>query len=476
MIADSAALHRHPDARVREARSTHASTPEQGADLWACPRCGGSLDEVDAGLGCAACGAGFPRLSGVPCLLPDAAAARDRWSSQASRYVALVEQSLAATQAQLEQFTLLPSTRGRLERLLAANRHNAESIAALCRAAGFGDAEASAGSSAGAGGLEFVAYFNHVLRDWSGDPAAEIENERTRDAVLDIVACASTERRRWGRTLVLGAGACRLAYDLAQRCRPSMTVALDASPFLLLAAERILFGPGLLLCEIPESPGDLSTACVERELRARDGAPSHLHLVLGDAMAAPFRPGSFDTVVTPWFVDIVDADLRDVLSVIFGLLAPGGAWINVGPLNYPAERPAMQRYTAAEVFDLCHRAGLPIAAHRFERADLLRSTANTRGRSERILVSVANKAAPPADAPDGVPPWLLFAHVPIPRFAGLEAAPAEPVLAYVAGLIDGKTTLRDIALRMIRDHGARPDAALDGTRALLTALYQTYGR
>ena len=35
-------------------------------------------------------------------------------------------------------------------------------------------------------------------------------------------------------------------------------------------------------------------------------------------------------------------------------------------------------------------------------------------------------------------------------------------------------TLRDVADRMISDYGARRDAALDGTRALLTLLYQTY--
>ena len=72
------------------------------------------------------------------------------------------------------------------------------------------------------------------------------------------------------------------------------------------------------------------------------------------------------------------------------------------------------------------------------------------------------------------PSWLLFTHLPIPRFAGLDRFhPEHPVLAFVARAIDGTATLGDITARMIKEHGARPDAALAGTRALLTIVYQS---
>jgi hypothetical protein len=323
--------------------------------------------------------------------------------------------------------------------------------------------------------MAFVSYFNHLLRDWSADPAAAAENAHARDLVLGILGEEATpEARPWGRTIVLGAGGCRLTYELVRRCRPEITVALDVSPLLLLAAEQILFGPGLRLYEIPESPEDLSSVSVERELRAPERAPPNLHLVLGDAFAAPFRPGSFDTVVTPWFVGIVGGDVRDTLGLIHRMLAPGGRWIHIGPLLYPADRPAMQRYTPEEFLDLIHRAGFEVTAQRAECVDVLRSGANARRRSERSLAITAKKVDPPRSAPDGVPSWLLFSHVPIPRFTGLDGSPNEPILAYVASLIDGTATLRDIANRMIADHGARPEAALDGTRALVSVLYQTY--
>jgi SAM-dependent methyltransferase len=453
-----------------------------------CPRCAGTIVPSEATLQCGRCGHAFPLLGRVPCLLPDPAASLSAWNRQLANYLALVERSLGATRQQLSQFALLPSTRGRLERLLEANARNAERVSELLRSAGLAPSPLAQGALASLGSPEpaearaalereafgLVAYFNHILRDWSDDAGAAAENRRALDLVMS--AAGETAGRRpgsWGRTLVLGAGACRLAYDVACTGAPSWVVALDISPLLLLAAERIVFGGGLRLFEVPETPRDLAAACVERTLVAGSGAAPPLFLVLGDAFASPFRSGSFDTIVTPWFVDIVPVDLRDTLALVHDLLAPGGRWVHCGPLAYPADRPLMQRYTAEELVDLSNRAGLKVIASRTERVELLRSGANTRTRSEDALVLAANKVEPPREAADGVPPWLLFAHIPIPRFV-LEQPPAEPILAYVMGLMDGTRTLRDIAARMVADHGARPDAALDGTRALLTLLYQTY--
>ena len=44
------------------------------------------------------------------------------------------------------------------------------------------------------------------------------------------------------------------------------------------------------------------------------------HLVLGDALRAPFPDGSFDTVVTPWLIDIITDDLPVLAARINNLL------------------------------------------------------------------------------------------------------------------------------------------------------------
>jgi len=243
----------------------------------------------------------------------------------------------------------------------------------------------------------------------------------------------------------------------------------------LIGAKRVMFGNGLRLFEFPAIPRDRQSVCVERDLRATAGSPQRFHFLLADAFVAPLRAGAFDTVLTPWFIDIVPVDVRETLSVIHTLLAPGGRWINHGPLNYPKDHPHAQRYTSDELFTLIRLAGFELGDAREDEVELLRSRHAANGRSERAITVAARKPATPPALPDGDPPcWLLFSHLAIPRFAGLDAfRPEHPVLAFVARAIDGNATLGDIAQRMVKEHGARADAAVAGTRAMLSLLYQS---
>jgi hypothetical protein len=251
-------------------------------------------------------------------------------------------------------------------------------------------------------------------------------------------------------------------------------VALDISPLFLIAAKRIMFGNGLRLFEFPAFPRDLASGVVERDLRAPAGSPQGLHLLLADAFVPPLQPGAFDTVVTPWFIDIVPVDVRETLALVHGLLAPGGRWVNHGPLNYPKDRPHAQRYSPEELATLVKLAGFASAEVRSEEVELLSSRAAANGRRERVLTFAARKEATLPASDGDPPPWLMLPHLPIPRFPGLDAfRPDHPVLQFVAGAIDGRATLADIAGRMVKEKGARPDAALGGTRALLTLLYRS---
>jgi hypothetical protein len=432
--------------------------------LCQCPRCGGALREGDGGPRCAGCATAFPTLSGIPCLFREPARELTGWRRQLGTYAALLERGVAAMSEQLQAFDLLPATRRRLETLRAATVDNGERVMALLRAAGLTPTPAS--GEAAEADFSFIEYYDHILRDW-GDGAGD-ENSRARDLVLEALG----EDRQLGRVAVLGAGACRLAYDLHQRCKPAATVALDLSPLFLIAARRVMFGTGLRLFEFPALPRDLQSVAVERELRAPAGAPQGLHLVLGDAYASPLRPGSFDTVITPWFIDIVPVDLRETLALIHGLLAPGGRWINHGPLSYAKDRPHAQRYTPEELATLVALAGFDSGPVREEPIELLRSSAAANTRHERVLTFVARKQAAPAAGDP--PPWLLFPHLPVPRFPGLDGfRPDHPVLAFVARAIDGTATLGSIAARMVGEHGARPEVAIAGTRALLTIVYRS---
>jgi len=436
-------------------------------ELCLCPKCGGTVDEAGEGIRCASCRTSFPTVQGIPVLAAEAQAWLSDWRRQAGVYQQLLARGGQLMEEQLAAQDLLPATRQRVEALQAAAAENGERVLAMLEAAGI-TAEPPPGEVSEAG-FNLIEYYDHLLRDWAWDDESD-ENARSRDLALGALG----EDRRLGKVLVLGAGGCRLAYDLHLRCKPELTVALDLSPLFLVAAKRVMFGNGLRLYEFPAIPRDRASACVERELRAPAGAPARFHLLLADAFAAPLRPGAFDTVVTPWFIDIVPVDVRDTLGVIHGLLAPGGRWLNFGPLNYPKERPHAQRYPPDELATLIGLAGFELGELKEAEVQLLGTRAAANGRTDRVFAFAARKPATAPSPPASDPPaWLLFSHLPVPRFAGLDAyRPDHPVVATIVAAIDGQRTLRDLAQVVIDQHGARPDAAVAGTRALLSLVLQ----
>jgi hypothetical protein len=434
-----------------------------------CPRCGdgSTLEAAKDGARCAACGTDFPDVGKVPSLFVEPRRKTADWQRQVTRVVELNERSVELMDEQLKRFDLLPATRGRIETLRAANLQNAERVVGLFRDAGLEpDTRAKASDSA----FNVIEYYEHILRDWAWDRDGSGENGRAFAFVKEAIG----EDRRLGRTLVLGAGPCRLAYDVQLEYQPELTVALDISPLLLLAARRILFGTDFRLFEFPAEPRNLASVCADHALAAPRGAPERLHLLLADAFSPALRPGSFDTVFTPWFIDIVPVDIRVTLALLHRLLAPGGRWINYGPLAYPNEHAHGQRYSPEELFELVALAGFERGKPRIEQIEFMRSRVAAHAKISQVICFQARKLDPLPRPPEAKPPaWLMLAHLPIPRFAGLDGfKPEHPLLGYIARLIDGRATLADLAARMIKDHGARPDAALDGTRALVNLVHE----
>jgi SAM-dependent methyltransferase len=421
---------------------------------------------VKAGARCTGCGTDFPALGGVPSLVPEPARKLADWRRQVARMAELNERSLATIDEQLKRFDLLPATRQRIEKLRVATVENAERVVGLFSAAGL---EPDPRAKAGDGDFNIIEYYEHILRDWAWDRDGTAENGRALAQVKDAIGAEPL-----GRMLVLGAGPARLAYDLAIAHQPALTVALDLSPLLLLAARRIIFDGGLRLHEFPAEPRQGSLATFEHALSAPQGPPPRFHLLLADAFTPPLRRGVFDTVVTPWFIDIVPVDVRVTLALIHGLLKPGGRWINYGPLAYPSGHAHGQRYTPDELFELIGLAGFDRGETRVERIEFMSSPVAAHAKISQVISFAARKLEPLPAPPDlPAPAWLLLSHLPIPRFPGLDAfVPEHPLLAYLKQRIDGRATLADLAAMIIKDHGARPDAALEGTRAMLGLIVQ----
>ena len=130
-------------------------------------------------------------------------------------------------------------------------------------------------------------------------------------------------------------------------------------------------------------------------LAAPDGplAPEVFQFLLADGTAPPFLDETFDTIVTPWFIDQVPTDLTDLLRRIHRLLVPGGRWINHGPLIYRADAlPIARWYTREEIFELAASVGFQPGRWECASQPHLVSPLTGRGLIENVLTFAMERA------------------------------------------------------------------------------------
>src|SRR5688500_1442063 len=320
------------------------------AELLACPSCGTRL----TGAGCLACRADYPSIGGIPWLMPEPGLALTEWRGRLHHLLTHYAPEAARQRAGLDGTEVTPQARARIARVAAALEDQAVRVRELMRPLG-ADGRNEAAAVHAALGTELpvsqglTTYYPNLHRDWCwGDE----ENRASFEAVTASLPapCAPV------RLLVLGAGACRLAYDLHQRLRPSLSVALDFNPFFLLAAARILAGPPLELYEFPIAPRSIADPAQLRTLEVPEPPAAGFMPVLAAASAPPFRPGQFDLVLTPWFIDVAGEPVAQVARRVNALLAPGGLWVNHGSLAFADAAPG-QAWSLEELVESLPTAG-----------------------------------------------------------------------------------------------------------------------
>ena len=196
--------------------------------------------------------------------------------------------------------------------------------------------------------------------------------------------CSAARLAGLGRTLVQGAGAGRLAYDLHAAGDAPLTVATDFNPLLLFAAREMFAGRAVELYEFPIAPRRIEDHAVLRRLSSPAPARAGLVLVAADALQPPFADGAFDTVVTPWFIDIIGEPFARVAARINLLLKPGGRWINFGSLAF-ARAAHAERVSLEEVTELLPQCGFADFTAREGSMPYMRSPASRHARLESTV-------------------------------------------------------------------------------------------
>lgn len=441
-------------------------------DLLACPRCDKApLGAEGEGHRCGACKTEFPSIEGIPWLFAHPAAALGQWRNRLHYELQRLASEAERLRAELQDDALRPLTRRRLDLELDAYGKHHKALQQLLAPV---DVQSLLGGFDGHLALRtrlpleqgLSTYYANVHRDWAW---GSDENE----AALEQVRTVVTDGDDFGDLLVAGAGACRLAYDLHMQFGPQRTIALDFNPLLVLVGDRVTRGQPLELHEFPIAPKSLEEFAVLRRLQAPEAVGEGFHPVLGDVLRAPFRPAAFDTVVTPWLIDVITEDLPALAARINRLLRDGGQWINFGSLAF--ERPGhAQRYGPEETLAILEEAGFGAASVSEAVIPYMCSPASRHGRREQVFTFAVTKLSE-AEAPPrhkALPDWLVTGKEAVPLLPSFRMqAMTTRIYAYLMSLIDGRRSIEDMAKLMEREKLMTRDEALPAIRGFFTRMY-----
>jgi SAM-dependent methyltransferase len=446
------------------------TAPPELLELLACPRCDQALAATDAGWHCGGCRVDFPRLDSIPWLFAAPGASLGEWRGRLHFALQRNDRDQKQLRASLERPDLRAATRARLERLAAASADHGQRLRTLLAplelehyAATIETHLALRTRLSAEQGL--TTYYANVHRDWAwGDE----ENDVSFRILESTLGGASP-----GRVLVLGAGAGRLAYDVHMRTAAVLTVALDFNPLLMLLAQRIARGERVELYEFPIAPRSAADHAVLRSLAAPAPARDGFVCVLADAHRPPFRRGAFDTVITPWLVDILPEHFEALCARINALLAPGGRWLNFGSLSFHVP-DAAARYGIEECAAVIEENGFARPAVTEHEIPYLCSPASRHGRRERVVAWSAAKQHDVKKLPryEALPDWIVRGTDPVPLTESFRVqAMSTRIHAFIMSLIDGRRTLKDIAKLIVEQRLMEQHEAEPAIRAFLIKMY-----
>jgi len=454
-----------------------ASTPkvQHNAWPWCCLHCGAPLVLLASSLDCTACARRYPVASGVPILVRDP-----------DRYLHSERVALAQTLAQARQ------SRANLEQLV---RSTGLPNASLLRHRDVIDAEIARtmtllGLLDGAGvtpaantaptlyrqptGWTADALLPYLLRDWTDTPELEAMSAR--------IGAALTRAFPEPSAVSVVFAACGAAGVLAQIDSAfTRVLGFDLTLPVLLAARRLLDGEQLELV-LPHCISSVGRVTLKRP--DRPAGRRSIDLAAMDVFDTGFLAGSIDCIVTSFLIDLIP-DPRQLAREIYRILRSDGVWINYGPSG-PLK--ALWRFDGAETRDFLEEFGFTVTtseAYRTTYMDVSRDCPAWSFQNHICYLTCARKSgevktrAMSAGEPEAaslsaaVPQHLPGAQLIERRSFGPEAKrtmvlrhegiPGRPQSIEVGNeaprilaLVDGRTTVGEIADRIAREQPSQP--------------------
>lgn len=441
-------------------------------EFTACPRCDKApLSTSEDGYRCSACKIDFPSIDGIPWLFAEPEATLGEWRNRLHFALQQFSTESQRLKASLEDQDISKLTRQRLVRQLTANDEHRNALRKILAPINVQSSPASYESYLALrtrlpADQGIASYYANIHRDW-------VWGDKENKASIEQISAITNDRKSLGKTLVLGAGACRLAYDIHMQLDTEVCVAMDFNPLLLLIAKNVMSGGEPELYEFPIAPKSIDDFAVLRTLSAPETVRDGFHLVLGDALRPPFGVGSFDTVVTPWIIDIINDDLPIQAARINNLLTDGGRWINFGSLAF--DHPQKSRcYSTEETIAIVEAGGFATPKTRDETIPYMCSPSSRHSRQETVftLAAVKTDSVKAPARHKALPDWIVTGKDPVPASKSFQSqAMTTQIHAYIMSIIDGKRTIGDMAVILEQQKLMTKEEAIPALRNFFTRMY-----
>jgi len=306
------------------------------------------------------------------------------------------------------------------------------------------------------------SYYNNIFRDWAWENG---ENE----ALLNVIDSVIVDEIELGKVLTVGAGAGRLSYDIHHKYSPTCSALLDINPLLLLSACQVIQGIPFELNEFPIAPLNKDSFVVEQKCSAPRAVDENIFYLFADGMNPPVKEKSFDTVVTPWLLDIIPQNLRDYIPRLNACLPIGGTWINTGSLAF-FHQQASWCYSEEEVLELIEKNGFKVISSNRKTIQYMKSPLSAHGRTESVFSFHAKKIKDVVVPPtyEYLPDWIRDTTKSIPKDYEQEINSSKHLLqAQVFGAIDGARSVEQISELIAKQYDLELKEATHAVRSIL---------
>ncbi len=441
------------------------SLPQSLIDLFLCPQSKenliweGSYFKNPAGLT-------YPLLGSIPWLLPYPTSAIDHWIGKQTELNAYFKQRIAKLQEQQKKKNLSAITRQRLSSLEKALLHNQKTIDSclLPLTQQNSNTQTEINDKIPAH-QSLTLYMRNLFRDWCWQSN---ENQDSLNILQKILPQSWSPKK----FLTLGCGSSRLPVDLHQKFSLPCSIAVDFNPLLIFFAQQMLENKKIKLYELPVAPIELNQVAIENELKNPYSQIKNFHLLFADALHLPFKDKSFDSLLTPWFIDIVPIPFESLAQRVNRVLEPSGEWINFGPLGFMFSDET-ECLSFEEIQETLTAQGFRLEKYSIDLVPYLESPNSTQKRFEKVLSFRALKIHDCEEKKfQYLPDWLLNHNLAVPLDSHVQELQVKAkVNADIIFSIDGKKSINDLANLMSSHY--KMDLALART-TIVTYLNKFY--